>query len=104
MGAFDFELAALGISATKDPEISRQTGEPAEPKLGARVMACEPVDRLPGTVVYCSEETVVVRFDRPHKGKWREERERSYYRPNTHFYLATTNNKNAAKGGQERSK
>lgn len=101
MGAFDCELAAIGMPATKRSGDFVPSSEYVEPELGALVMACEPVDRLPGTVVYCSEETVVVSFDRPHKGKWREERERSYYRPNTHFYDAsTTNNQNAVKGGE----
>lgn len=89
MGAFDCELAALGYDGgkTRGGDFIASSRY-IEPELGARVVASRPGENPVGTVVYCSEETVVVRFDKPYKGKWRKEIERSYYRPNTHFYPA----------------
>ena len=95
MGAFDCELAALGYTFPTQKPTKRK--KLIEPKLGLHVVAQEPCVQLSGTIVYCSEETVVVRFDKPHQGKWRTELERSYFRPNTDFYLVKTKSNKASK-------
>ena len=69
MGVFDGELYALGYRFEDDEDLKPKPVE-AVPSVGARVSVYGPhgPGRVNGTVMYLSDENVIIRFDTQYGG------------------------------------